>query len=121
MLRRARPLVLLAAGPAAAGETACWWDQGRLVVQVRMEEFKHGIKRIRVAAGTRLPAGAGVTVIATETVAGADEWVVRDWTADSAAALARAGVTARDVIDLDLEEAFVELLRSFRQTVGRAA
>lgn len=106
-------------------ERICGWvgvmDQGRLVVQVRMEAFKHGIKRIRVAAGTRLPAGAGVTVIATETVAGADEWVVRDWTADSAAALARAGVTARDVIDLDLEEAFVELLRSFRQTVGRAA
>lgn len=106
-------------------ERICDWvgvmDQGRLVAQVRMEAFKHGIKRIRVAAGTAVPAGAVVTVIAAETVAGADEWVVRDWTADSAAALARAGVTVRDVIDLDLEEAFVELLRSFRQTVGRAA
>ena len=26
------PLVLAAASPAAAGETPCWWDQGRLVV-----------------------------------------------------------------------------------------
>lgn len=31
-LRLALPLLALAAGPAAAGETACWWDQGRLVV-----------------------------------------------------------------------------------------
>lgn len=31
-LLRIASLALLAAGPAAAGETACWWDQGRLVV-----------------------------------------------------------------------------------------
>lgn len=31
-LRLALPLLVLTAGPAAAGETACWWDQGRLVV-----------------------------------------------------------------------------------------
>ncbi|HET7025478.1 MAG TPA: ABC transporter ATP-binding protein [Gemmatimonadales bacterium] len=106
-------------------ERICDWvgvmDQGRLVAQVRMEAFKHGIKRVRVPAGAVRPVGAAVTVIATDSVAGADEWVVRDWTTNSAAALAGAGVTVREVIDLDLEEAFVELLRSFRRSVGRAA
>ena len=106
-------------------ERICDWvgvmDQGRLVAQVRMEAFKHGIKRIRVPAGSKAPAGGAVAVIGTETVAGADEWVVRDWTPDSSAVLGRAGVTVREVIDLDLEEAFVELLRSFRRAAGRAA
>lgn len=32
LLRPALVLALAAAGPAAAGETRCWWDQGRLVV-----------------------------------------------------------------------------------------
>ncbi|HSC58361.1 MAG TPA: ABC transporter ATP-binding protein, partial [Gemmatimonadales bacterium] len=74
-------------------ERICDWvgvmDQGRLVAQVRMEAFKHGIKRIRVPAGSKAPAGGAVAVIGTETVAGADEWVVRDWTPDSSAVLGR--------------------------------
>jgi hypothetical protein len=31
-LRLVPPLLALSAGPAAAGDAACWWDQGRLVV-----------------------------------------------------------------------------------------
>ena len=104
-------------------ERICDWvgvmDRGRLAVEVPMERFRHGIKRVRVAAGAALPTGASFTLLGTESSPAGDEWSVRDWTGGSAAWLTAKGVTVREVTDLDLEEAFVELLRSFR--TGRAA
>ncbi|HEU4763095.1 MAG TPA: ABC transporter ATP-binding protein [Gemmatimonadales bacterium] len=124
-VERTRATVFISSHLVHELERICDWvgvmDQGRLVAQVRMEAFKHGIKRIRVPAGTVAPAGAAFTVIGIEPIPGGEEWVVRDWTPETAAAIGRAGVTVREVIDLDLEEAFVELLRSFRRSLGRAA
>ena len=104
-------------------ERICDWvgvmDRGRLAVELPMERFRHGIKRVRVAAGAALPAGAPFAVLGRESSPAGDEWSVRDWAEGSAAWLAAKGVTVREATDLDLEEAFVELLRSFR--TGRAA
>ncbi|MFI5236073.1 MAG: ABC transporter ATP-binding protein [Gemmatimonadales bacterium] len=106
-------------------ERICDWvgvmDRGRLVTQVRMEAFKHGIKRIRVAAGTAAPEGAPFRVLSRDAALGGEEWVVGDWTAESAVWALAHGMPVREVVDLDLEEAFVELLRSFRGETGRAA
>jgi ABC-2 type transport system ATP-binding protein len=43
-----------------------------------------------------------------------ESWVVRGWQPEMAAAVERAGGRVRDVVDLDLEEAFVELLSTAR-------
>jgi ABC-2 type transport system ATP-binding protein len=104
-------------------ERICDWigvmDRGRLAVQLPMERFRHGIKRVRVAAGGAAPDGAPFTLLARETTPAGEEWSVRDWSPEAAAWLTSRGVALREVTDLDLEEAFVELLRSFRS--GRAA
>ena len=43
-----------------------------------------------------------------------ETWIVRDWEAPMRHYFDGVGATVRDVIDLDLEEGFVELLRSSR-------
>jgi hypothetical protein len=43
-----------------------------------------------------------------------EHWVVRGWQPEMAAWVAQAGGELRDVMDLDLEESFVELLRTAR-------
>lgn len=104
-------------------ERICDWigvmDRGRLAVQLPMERFRHGIKRVRVAAPGADLAGAPFTVLGRETTPAGEELAVRDWTPEAAPWLAGRGVTVREVTDLDLEDAFVELLHSFR--TGRAA
>jgi len=101
-------------------ERFCDWigvmDRGRLVVELPMEEFRSGNKRIRLSSADRVePAGAPFTLLARERDGGAVEtWVVRGWTPDMTGWFARTGATVREVTDLDLEDGFVELLRAFR-------
>ena len=60
-------------------------------------------------------AGAPFMILAREQAnGGAETWVVRDWEPEMAAYFATIGAALNDVIDLDLEEGFVELLRTFR-------
>lgn len=101
-------------------ERFCDWvgvmDRGRLVVELPMEEFRSGNKRIRV---TGSPAGPPpdppFTLLARETGAGPLEtWVVRGWHPEMSGWFERNGIAVRDVADLDLEDGFVELLRAFR-------
>jgi len=104
-------------------ERFCDWigvmDNGRLVTEVPMERFKNGIKRLRVAGAPPTAAGAPFMLLAREHAnGGAETWVVRDWEPGMAAYFETIGAALNDVIDLDLEEGFVELLRTFRSPRG---
>lgn len=104
-------------------ERFCDWigvmDRGRLVVELPMEEFRQGNKRIRLSRPVE-PAGAPFTVLARERETPETEtWVVRGWRPDMTEWFEGSGATVRNVTDLDLEDGFVELLRAFRATDTR--
>lgn len=104
-------------------ERICDWvgviDDGRLVAELRMEDFKNSIKRIRLgSAATPPPPDVPFAVldrIAPNGVSPLETWVVWGWQAGHREHLSRSGIDVRDVIDLDLEEGFVALLRSTRK------
>jgi len=103
-------------------ERICDWvavmDDGRLVTEVPMNDLKNGTKRLRVAGAPPPPALAQTpfVLLAREpaTNGGGETWVVRDWKPEMTGYFETIGAQLQDVIDLDLEEGFVELLRTFR-------
>ena len=104
-------------------ERICDWvglmDAGRLVAELPMQDFKNGIKRLHVAG---VPAEIGVapfSLLGREVHDGRHEtWVVRGWQPPMRQFVEGLGGTLREVIDLDLEEGFVELLRTARTRGG---
>jgi ABC-2 type transport system ATP-binding protein len=101
-------------------ERICDWvgvmDKGRLVTELPMHSFKSGIKRLRIADPPALPGDTPFVVLARESGNGALEtWIVRGWQAPMSQYFEGVGASLREVIDLDLEEGFVELLRTFRE------
>jgi ABC-2 type transport system ATP-binding protein len=99
-------------------ERICDWvgvlDDGKLVVELPMQGFKNGIKRIRVARAPS-PMGGTPFVLLQREMSGLEQvWVVRGWQAPMAQWFEQGGAEVREVVDLDLEEGFVELLRSSR-------
>ncbi len=108
-------------------ERFCDWvgvlDGGRLVAELPMQSFKNEIKRIRVADA---PDAAGETPFVVlhrseRNGSGSMEtWIVRGWQDPMRQYFESVGATVRDVIDLDLEEGFVELLRSSRPNNHRS-
>ena len=62
----------------------------------------------------RIPAAPFTLLGRTATAGSEEEWGVRGWQPDMGAWLTAQGATLREVIDLDLEESFVELLSSAR-------
>jgi len=102
-------------------ERICDWvglmDAGRLVAELPMLEFKNGLKRLRVAAAPDVLANAPFTVLSRERGNGAvEQWLVRGWAPSMQTYMESIGASLREVIDLDLEEGFVEMLRSSRHT-----
>ncbi len=99
-------------------ERICDWvgllDAGRLVAEMPMQEFKNGIKRIRLARAPAAPVGAPFVLLAREALPAEETWVVRGWEAPMTQWFTAAGAEVREVVDLDLEDGFVELLRSSR-------
>ncbi|MBT8487788.1 MAG: ABC transporter ATP-binding protein [Gemmatimonadetes bacterium] len=102
-------------------ERICDWvgvmDQGRLVAELPMQRFKNGIKRLRIADAPEATDAAPFTLLSRRRDNGAgslETWIVRDWEPPMRHYFDGVGATVRDVIDLDLEEGFVELLRSSR-------
>ncbi|HEY6807372.1 MAG TPA: ABC transporter ATP-binding protein [Gemmatimonadales bacterium] len=100
-------------------ERICDWigvmDNGRLVADVAMDAFRQGTKRLHLAQAPARTDALPFRVLAREPWNGGGEsWLVGDWAPDKAAALADAGGRLSEVIDLALEDGFVELLRSFR-------
>ena len=102
-------------------ERICDWvgvmDNGRLVAELPMQQFKNGIKRLRVAQAPPAAEGTPFTLLSRTRdngVGSIETWIVRDWESPMQQYFDGVGATVRDVIDLDLEEGFVELLRSSR-------
>jgi ABC-2 type transport system ATP-binding protein len=100
-------------------ERICDWvavmDDGRLVTAVPMEKLKKGTKRLLVSGAPPNVQQTPFVVLTRETANGAGEaWVVGDWEPEMASFFESIGASLEDVIDLDLEDSFVELLRGFR-------
>jgi ABC-2 type transport system ATP-binding protein len=104
-------------------ERICDWvgvlDRGRLIAQMPVDHFKRGVKRVRFGRAPVLANGGALDVLsrAADPVGAGELWVVRNWSEDTASYLAGEGASVREVIDLDLEDVFVELLRGSRQPV----
>jgi len=99
-------------------ERMCDWigvmDQGRLVTELPMERFKNGIKRL-VVSGAPPAVAAPFSLLSRERNGAATEtWLVRGWEPEMHAFFDSVGASLQRVIDLDLEDGFVELLRTFR-------
>ncbi|HET9424471.1 MAG TPA: ABC transporter ATP-binding protein [Gemmatimonadaceae bacterium] len=100
-------------------ERICDWvgvmDQGRLLDEMPMERFKNGIKRLRVSSAPDELINAPFTMLSRDRAQGnIEHWLVRGWSPGMQDYLGGTGTTVREVIDLDLEEGFVEMLRAAR-------
>ena len=100
-------------------ERICDWvglmDHGRLLAEMPMQEFKNGIKRLRVAGAPSEIGNAPFTLLSrTEEVNGGEQWIVRGWNESMHEFIGARGATLREVVDLDLEDGFVEILRASR-------
>lgn len=107
-------------------ERFCDWvgvlDNGRLVAELPMRSFRNDIKRLRVSGAPDVLDGAPFTLLSRSPDLGSggqEMWIVRGWEERMRGYLEEAGATLRDVTDLDLEEGFVELLRSARPRTHR--
>jgi ABC-2 type transport system ATP-binding protein len=102
-------------------ERVCDWigfmDDGRMVAEMPMQDFKEGIKRLRVMGAQESIADPPFGLLSRESgdgVGDAEVWVVRGWESSMESYIEGVGGTLKEVIDLDLEEGFVELLRTAR-------
>jgi ABC-2 type transport system ATP-binding protein len=99
-------------------ERICDWvglmDHGQLLGELPMQEFKNGIKRLRVSAAPANVTGAPFTLLSRGARNGGEQWLVRGWAPEMSDYIGSIGATLHEVIDLDLESGFVEMLRSSR-------
>jgi ABC-2 type transport system ATP-binding protein len=101
-------------------ERICDWvgvmDHGRLVAELPIQVFKNGIKRLRVSNAPESPGQTPFVLLSRNAGEGlgGETWIVRGWEDPMRHYFANVGAEVRDVIDLDLEDGFVELLRSSR-------
>jgi hypothetical protein len=90
-------------------------DHGRLLAEMPMQEFKNGIKRLRIAGAPDHLTDAPFTLLSRDKEAsGGEQWIVRGWTDSMNEFIGARGATLREVVDLDLEDGFVEILRASR-------
>ena len=103
-------------------ERVCDWvgvlDNGKLVVELPMQSFKNGIKRIRLGHAPSLVGDTPFVVLGREMSGLEQVWVVRGWQAPMVQWFEGVGAEVREIVDLDLEEGFVELLRSSRTSAS---
>jgi ABC-2 type transport system ATP-binding protein len=101
-------------------EGVCDWvgmmDGGQLVTEMPMQAFKNEIKRLRVSDAPVSVEEPPFVLLsrAFEDSGTIESWVVRGWQASMQPYFEGVGATLREVVDLDLEEGFVELLRTSR-------
>jgi ABC-2 type transport system ATP-binding protein len=108
-------------------ERFCDWvgvlDGGQIVAELPMQSFKNGIKRIRVAGAPPAPGDTPFVILSRlerDGLGTTETWIVRGWQDPMRQYFEGVGATVRDVVDLDLEEGFVELLRSARPNNHRS-
>lgn len=85
-----------------------------------MHAFKNGIKRLRVHHPPSTPGDTPFVLLSREAgdgLSAGEVWVVRGWQATMSQYFDGIGAQLREVVDLDLEEGFVEMLRTFRHPV----
>lgn len=104
-------------------ERVCDWvgviDDGRMVAELPMQVFKEGIKRLRVRDAPEEIADPPFEILDRQRGDGLSDtevWVVRGWETPMKGYFGGIGASLRETIDLDLEEGFVELLRTARTT-----
>lgn len=102
-------------------ERICDWvgvmDRGRLVAELPMQMFKDGIKRLYIAGTAGEMTNAPFVLLKRDRRNGAgEEWIVRGWQPGMQSYIEGAGAAVREVIDLDLEDGFVEMLRAARDS-----
>ena len=107
-------------------ERICDWvgvmDRGRLVAELPMQTFKDGIKRLRIAgAPAELGSAPFVLLKRDRGLDATEDWIVRGWRPEMRTYIEGAGAAVREVIDLDLEDGFVEMLRAARVTATKEA
>lgn len=100
-------------------ERICDWvgvmDRGRLIAELPMQSFKNGIKRLKVQGAPAVLGDTPFVVLARDYTEDAGEtWIVRGWQTPMTQYIGGLGARLQEVIDLDLEEGFVELLRTAR-------
>jgi len=102
-------------------ERICDWvgvlDDGQVVAELPMQSFKNGIKRIHVSGAPDAPGDTPFVILNRsegDAFSAVETWVVRGWQDPMRQYFEGIGATVRGVVDLDLEEGFVELLRSSR-------
>jgi ABC-2 type transport system ATP-binding protein len=102
-------------------ERICDWigvmDKGRLVAEMTTESFKAGIKRLRVADAPKQVAEPPFVLLSRQPSDGISDgelWVVRDWQNSMHGYFDGVGARLTEVMDVDLEDGFVELLRTSR-------
>jgi ABC-2 type transport system ATP-binding protein len=103
-------------------ERICDWvgimDDGRLVTETPMTRFKNGTKRLRLsgvpADPSALPQPPFVRLAREGVGSERETWIVRNWEPGMAQYFPVNGVNLEEIVDLDLEDGFVELLRAFR-------
>lgn len=107
-------------------ERICDWvgvlDDGQLVAELPMQSFKNGIKRLRIQNAPPMMPDAPFVLLSrkpSDGIVKGETWIVRGWQDPMRQYFDGIGAKVRDVIDLDLEEGFVELLRSSRPTNHR--
>ena len=97
-------------------------DGGRLVAEMPLEAFRGSIKRLRVEPGAALDGEALPFTVLSRVERGREElWSVRGWEPGMDGVLESRGVRLRGVLDLDLEECYVELLRGREAGEGAGA
>ena len=100
-------------------ERICDWvglmDHGQLIAELQMQDFKNGLKRLRVSSAPAEFVNAPFTVLSRDrTNVVVEQLLVRGWMPGMQEYLVESGATVREVIDLDLEEGFVEMLKAAR-------
>ena len=100
-------------------ERMCDWigvmDNGRLVTELPIDQFRNGIKRLQVTGAPSDLSTVPFSLLARSPNGGTTEtWVVRGWEPDMSEYFATVGASLQGVDDLDLEDGYVELLRTFR-------
>jgi ABC-2 type transport system ATP-binding protein len=105
-------------------ERVCDWvgvlDHGRLVAELPILHFKNGVKRLRLSGALPAIGHAPFSLLSREPDGGGsgESWVVQGWQDGMHRYFEASGASVREVVDLDLEEVFVELLRSSREVVS---
>ncbi len=99
-------------------ERICDWvgvlDRGRMIAELPMHGFKQGIKRLRVGRPPSLIGDTPFILLMREQTPYDEIWVVRGWQAPMTQWFDGAGADLKEIVDLDLEEGFIELLRASR-------